>query len=303
MARPCRFIAGERDERAGSLPLTWLTGDDLPERSKTRQIMDAIVPAELFLTRRLSLPRKAAGRLRQIGALDLLQKTPFQPHEIIWAVGPVEREKDQIYMTQVIALRSDLNAWRHRMQAANHPLRCLYAHVGGQEVLIADFGKELGTNTRFWPVLNATGAMVALCCALYLWALPGLRATDARAALAPEITRLQAEALRLRGEVDQLSANQDRQQGILTAISSAPRLLDALVAATEALPDTAWVSQYVFDRGAVRMFTQVDGPVVDLLYTLADQGQLPNTLMQGDIDRTQSGVEEVWLVHDPVPRP
>ncbi|WP_299960907.1 hypothetical protein [uncultured Roseobacter sp.] len=303
MARMCRFRDGQGNARAGSLPLALLTGEAPPARAPTRRVTDAVVPGHLVLTRRVSLPRKAARRMQQIGALDLLQKTPFQAPEIIWTIGPVRRDKEQIYMTQVIALQSDLTKWRARMQAANHPLRRLYATVEGQDVLIADYSKELRGSGRFWPTLNAAGALIACLCALYLWALPGLQADEKLATLTPEIMRLQAEALRLREQVDHLQTDQDRQQGLLTGITTAPRFLDALAAATTALPDQVWVSQYVFDPEGARMFVQVDGSAVDLLYTIADQGHLPNTLMQGEVDRTPSGAEEVWLRHDPVPRP
>ncbi|WP_195818707.1 hypothetical protein [Roseobacter sp. MH60115] len=303
MARTCSFTDGRGDTPAGSLPLALLTGEAAPARAPTRRVTDAVVPGHLVLTRRVSLPRKAARRMHQIGALDLLQKTPFQMHEIRWAIGPVRRDKEQIHVTQVIALQSDLTTWRARMQTANHPLRRLYATVDGQDVLIADYSKELRGSGRFWPALNAAGAFVAGLCALYLWALAGLQANEKLATLTLEITRLQAEALRLREEVDRLQADQDQQQGLLTGITTAPRLLDALTAATAALPDQVWVSQYVFDPGGTRMFVQVDGSAVDLLYTLADQGHLPNALMQGEVDRTPSGAEEFWLRHDPVPRP
>ncbi len=303
MARTCRFATGEADARAGTLPLGLLTGETAPARATTRRVIDAVVPGHLFLTRRVSLPSKAAGRMQQIGTLDLLQKTPFDTDEIIWAIGPVQRDGKQIHMTQVIALQSDLTAWRTRMEAANHPLRRLYARVEGRDVLIADDSKALNRSGRFWPVLNAVGAVVACLLALYLWALPGLQASERMATLGPEVTRLQAEALRLRNQVDQLRADQDRQQGLLAGVAAAPRLLDALVAATTALPDTVWVSQYVFDTEGTRMFVQVNGSAVDLLYRLADEGSLPNALMQGEVDRTQTGAEEFWLSHDPVPRP
>ncbi|WP_189368212.1 hypothetical protein [Tateyamaria omphalii] len=265
---------------------------------RLRQITDAVLPERLFLTRTVSLPRKAAARMQQVGTLDLLQKTPFKAEEIVWAIGPVRRDKDQVHMTQIIALKSDLGTWRKRMEAANRPLRRIYANVGEKDVVVADYDKELGKHRRFWPIANTVAAILALSCALYLWALPGLQASQKAAVLQPESERLQEQAIALRAHVRELRADHDRQQGILTGISSAPRLLDAIVAATTILPDTAWVSQYTFDPAGVRMFMDIDGSAVDLLYTLADEALLPNALMQGDVQRTSSGTEEFWLRHD-----
>lgn len=302
MARTCRFVDGEWDSRSRTLPLGLLTGDAPPSTARFRQTIDAVVPENLFLTRVVTLPRKAAARMHQIGTLDLMQKTPFQASEVTWAIGPVLREKEQVHMTQVIALNSELTAWFDRMEAANQPLRRIYMSLGRKNVLVADYGNKGGKYQRFWPVINATGAAVTLSCALYLWAVPGLKATEQVAALKPETARLQIQALALREQVEQSKADQERRHDLLASISGAPRLLDALIAATAALPDPVWVSQYVFDPTGVRMFAEVDGSAVDLLYTLADRALLPNTLMQGDVQTTATGTEEFWLLHDHLAR-
>lgn len=131
--------------------------------------------------------------------------------------------------------------------------------------------------------------------------LAGLQATKKIALLEPEIAHLQAEALALREDLENRQHDQDLQHGILSEISEAPHLLDAMVAATVALPDSAWVSNYVFDANGVRMFTDINGSAVDLLYDLSDNGILPNALMQGDVQRTSAGTEEFWLLHDHIP--
>lgn len=301
MARTCRFVDGERTNRSGTLPLDHLTGVKQPVAMRFRRSVDAVLPESLFLTRNVSMPRKAAARMLQIGTFDLLQKTPFQADEIVWAIGPVHREKEQVHMTQVVALRDDIQTWRNRMEAANRPLRRIYANIKGRKILVARFEQESVHLGRFWSIMNATGATIALACAIYLWALPGLQATKKIALLEPEIAHLQAEALALREDLENRQHDQDLQHGILSEISEAPHLLDAMVAATVALPDSAWVSNYVFDANGVRMFTDINGSAVDLLYDLSDNGILPNALMQGDVQRTSAGTEEFWLLHDHIP--
>ncbi|MBY5934932.1 hypothetical protein KUV51_18155 [Tateyamaria omphalii] len=300
MARTCHFVDGKSSDHRHTLPASLLVGGKKPSAASSRNAIDAVVPERLFLTRRVSLPRKAAARMLQIGTLDIAQKTPLQADEITWAVGPVLREKDHVQMTQVIALNSDLVAWRERMDAANRPLRRVYARVCGRDVLIADFEKATSPYARLWPVFNLAGATIAFACALYLWALPGLQAADRVARLTSETDRLQAQALELRRQVESQKTDEERQQRILSAVSDAPLLFDAVVAATTALPDSVWVSQYIFDPSGVRMFAEVNGSAVDLLYALAEQPLLPNAIMQGDIQATISGTEEFWLLHDHV---
>lgn len=303
MAKVLHFVEEGMEADRLSFAAAALKGEQCLPRAKQQKIVDVVLPEDFFLKRTVTMPRKARGRMQAVAQLDLLQKTPFRDHEIMWISAAVTPAGNQIHVQQIIALNSDIAAWRAVLAAANYPLRRIYTDVDGQRLCIADFTGQLAPRAGLLRGGNAlaTGAICAFLGSI--WILPGYRAHQQAQSYAVENARLQTQLLDLRREVDTALSARAQDADFVKRLLHAPRLSDTLLAVTEALPDDVWIDRLIFEPDGVRFFGETDGSAVDLAIALAADGRLPNLFLSGEVFQTDAGAEEFWMVHDPLVQP
>lgn len=302
LAQRLRFEDGAERlrRRVGGLvaPTSFLTTDAAPRKDRRMRTVDAHVPAEMFLQRRITAPPGARGRLATVAELDLRQRTPFRPDEIFALLGPAEVEDGTVAATQWVAKRADVALWRTRLAAQGLRLRRVYVAGVRLPGPIADFTAEIAGAGRHVRRLNgllaATAAAAAVVGALY----PAWNAAQQTAALDGQLSELRDQAIALRREVETLRAQEVERAAFLDLLFRRPLLVETLRELTVALPDDVWLANLEFRPERAVIVGEAQGSAADTVLLLSQRPQFGNPRISGTVARTASNAERFEITVD-----
>jgi len=205
-------------------------------------------------------------------------------------------------VNQYVVKRSDVLALSARLLRAG--LRLTQIRIAGQGAsVLADLSDGTASAGRRWRRFNAGLAVLAVMLAATLWLTPALSARKDLGLLETTVSSRRDEAVSLRSQVDVLREQKDAREQFLAGIVTRPRLSNVLRDLTVALPDTVWISDFVFSPKAVVVTGEIAGSAADLVLALSENRQFGNPRLTGPVSQTQEGRERFDLTLDLGGRP
>lgn len=230
---------------------------DLLERAPRSGPVLRLAP-EQTLSRRVSPPRAAEPRLEAVLRHDLASQMPFGPEEAYYDFRVLERGVETLDVELFCIGRAKLDRWRAALAA--HGLAPVAVTVEAPTRKRAHARRPIdllrGLKQRRWAAgASRRFALAALTLALLVAAiwLPYQARRAQNLALEQEVAGLSREArtaTALEEEIARISERDARLSEILAA--PAPRLA-ILAAATEALPDSAWLRRLEIEGTTARL--------------------------------------------------
>ncbi len=269
------------------------------EISKTHnKTVDAVIPNEQILLRRIHIPPSAVSGHASIAELDLLRRTPFAATDVYWALNP-DRDSKSAELIQWVAKRTEVERFRKALQLHGYRVRKILTEQDGVQAVLSDFTNEIAPRAKLWRRLNTVIGLGIIACAFAIWLRP---AWDAREAILRDtiiVNRLQTEALRLRSEIQELNQIDSERTAFVDTVMRRPRMVDALRNLTVALPDEVWLSDMLLSDDRITINGETSASAANLVLTLT-QGDLAYIpALAGPVSRTSGGSERFSLVFEP----
>ncbi|MEO8531637.1 MAG: PilN domain-containing protein [Deltaproteobacteria bacterium] len=255
----------------------------------------AILPQHYCLERQIEVPAKGLAALASIAELDLTRRTPFRKSDVWWTVSAPTSVPNGFVVSQFVVKRSDVRALSARLALLG--LRLTQVRIAGSSVL-ADLSDTAAPSGRLWRRFNAGLAALGVILAMTLWLNPALVARADLRVLDTALAARRDEAVNLRSQVEVLREQKDAREQFLAEIVTRPRLSNVLRDLTVALPDTVWISDFVFSPIAVVVTGEIAGSAADLVLALSENRQFGNPRLTGPVSQTQEGRERFDLTVD-----
>jgi len=287
----------DRSKPYGLSPSVLLeTQGKVPKPNKT---VDVVFPADIFLRRKISIPPTSRGQQRQVAAMDLVRRTPFKETEVHWALSD-SKDTQATELEQWIIKKIDLSRYRQSLYSHGYQLRKALVPVGPHTVTIADFTLEVAPRVHLWRRLNAALLIVIIGFCAVIWLRPALEARAEVSRNQIVLDRLRNEALDLRAEVARRAEARDDQKAFIDTVLTRPRAVDALRQMTVALPDTVWLSDFLFTPSQITVNGETSQSAAELVLDLTENNRtrlLP--ALSGPVSRTAQGNERFGMTFRP----
>jgi general secretion pathway protein L len=246
--------------------------------------IDAVIPSESGLTRRLTLPAAAAPRLRSVVELQLGRLSPFRAEDVRFDCRRVGGESGgEIDVEVAIVPKQALEAIEQRLERLGISVR---------RFRFADppfsFAAVVSRHTYHERLQYILGAVASATFIAAVMLAPVLRAS--------ELDGLAAEVGSLRGPAHQAASLRDelrRAQGPLDAaamVLGRPGPLDVLQRLTVLLPKDAQLTDLKIDRTAVRL-SGYSGNAGKLAALLRKSGEFSDVRLSGPVGKAADGRE------------
>ncbi|SFI65463.1 PilN domain-containing protein [Jannaschia pohangensis] len=259
-------------------------------------IVDAMIPADHLLERRINVPNTKSTDFPKLATLDLARKTPFGSNDVNWTLSEPERTGDRVILTQWVARRSDVAGLRERLHRLGLVVRQVRLIDHAKALPLADYTKEID-NGRVWRVLNSGLATIALAAMVGIWAWPGLVASRDLEALEAELTTLRGDAVAARQRVEGLRAEEVERVAYLAAVNAGPQLSGLLRDLTIALPDGTYLTDMNITPVRTTLTGETDTSAADIVLRLSQNDAFGNPRTSGPVQRTGLG-ERFQIVFD-----
>jgi len=297
LARSLRFdpAADKLRSRRGRLiaPLGLLTSDSPAKTGihRRKRIVDAHVPATLFLKRTITAPLGARMKLGELAALDLRQHTPFRPEDVSWRLEAAKADADHLTATQWVAKRTDLEQWRRNLAGHGFLLRKVFVDGTRLNGPVADFSAHVAPRAKRIRTVNALLAMLAVAAAAVGWVYPSWTAQTQATELQSRLALLRSEAVALRAEVEDLRLRESERAAFLDLLFRRPLLVGTLRELTIALRDDVWLGTVDFRPERVVITGETSGSAADTVLLLSKKPRFGNPRLSGPVSRTASNAE------------
>ncbi len=291
-AKQLRF---DGKQSAHTLPRNILVNGELGDKPKHMLTVDAVLPTDLLLRRKIDIPPAARSSRLMVARLDLQRRTPFNLSDIHWALDADQPGTDN-QVTQWVAKRADIANFRAILRSHGYNVRRFVIEGQTKQTTIADFSVDIAPRARLWRQLNAALCVLAIGLGGAIWLKPAWNAEIKTRSTNSSVNALRAQALDLRTEIEALKQIDNERTTFLNAVSRHPRLVDALRQLTVTLPDTVWVSDLIFTAPQITVNGQTSASAAELVLQLT-QSNLPYIpALTGPISRTNDGREQFGLV-------
>ena len=258
--------------------------------TKRNRFIDVELPDSFLLSRQLSSPPRSRGNWYSFAELDLIRQTPFKPDQVCWVL--TDREKDgERELTQWIAKRSDLESITQRLTAKGiTPIRFFFRAGFTLELLFQRQGTRAGSH-RIWPLLNSLLVIGTVLSLGFAWLAPAWEAKVRADVLETEVASLQQEALSLRTELSDIRGIDAERTAFLDSLARNPRVVTQLRESTVVLPDNAWLNEWRYFRGQLRLSGEIEGSAAELVLLISEKSARWAPALAGAVSRTPEGKE------------
>lgn len=263
-----------------------------------RKIVDAFIPQNFFLQRRIEAPSTAVKNLWKLAELDMVRKTPFRVDDVYWAISKPNRSNGSLKVEQWIARRSDIEQLLVRAAEVGLHIRKIFVEGDPMPQPIADFSSSITPGARRWRFLNGALAIGALGLSAMIWLYPAWQASVESARISENMVQNRTRALALRQEVEDLRSREMERAAFLDFVFQRPRLSDTLREITVALPDTTWLGDMNFSSERIIVSGEVTGSAAQLVLTLAQLSEFQNPRLSGPVARANNDAERFELTLD-----
>ena len=251
------LVTGQFHEPQGTLDLA---GQDAIPAAVTATAKDhqrrivLMLPNEMVLIRRTSLPAQVKDNLPQVLRYELDRLSPFRPEQVLYDFLVIGGGKGQSRLTVDLALtrRELVDGWLKRLSEAGTPVdQVTWAGAWAKANLLSP---EERPRHRA-PLLDLNKLLLALVLILGVAALttPLWQKTQDLETLDSELRRARAQA----AQVDQLRQELEKARRgsteVLRQKLEHPRMLDLLRELTERIPDDTWVQSLEYQNGEVQL--------------------------------------------------
>lgn len=272
------------------------SGPNIPAVGK--RIVDASVPQDFFLKRKIEAPLTAGRNLRQLVELDMVRRTPFRPDTVYWSLSKPKKINGKLLVEQWIAKRSDIERLQQRTARIGLHIRKVFVENSPMQNPIADLSASITPMARRWRLLNGTLAVSAVGLAAVIWFYPILQTSAENDRISESIAQKRTQAIALRREVDDLRSREMERAAFLNIVYQRPRLSHTLRKITVALPDDVWLSDIIFSPEDVIVSGEVRGSAAQLVLTLAQRNEFHNPRLSGPVASARNGAERFELSLD-----
>lgn len=213
----------------------------------------ARVPDDRILTRRIHLPMAAAENLRDVLSFELDRHTPFAAEDVYFDYTVVERdlEAQTIGVDVAIVPRMVVDEIVDTLAPLGLPPKKVVAWDADGSKIRAVFAQPrsegMGSTGRMTAAL--AGMVLILVVAVTYGPLTQKRAT--LAALETELAELQTKGRASQAMQAQLDAFRTKGVSLTRAKAAQPTVVETLFDVSQVLPDSAWVTQFKWDKGRI----------------------------------------------------
>lgn len=280
------------------LPEGWIA----PEREMPRlhgrrgRTVDLVLPDTIVLCREVAIPAGALGRRRRIAEIDLMQRTPFAPGDVLWTLGAPRRDEAGHVVTQAAVQCDDLGLISDRLARQGYRIREVLAVLNGRAVPLATSPRP--RLTTILRRLNMGFLSVAGAAAIGAAVLPMFRDAEHLSAVEVENARLQGEAVAARAALNALQEREGERGAYHERVFGTPAAIDLIREITVALPDDTWVSEMALARGTARLSGERDGSAAELVLDLGRRHGFEGVRLEGPVTRNASGGERFTIAFD-----
>lgn len=259
--------------------------------------IDMVVPADLLLRTRLSLPRSSRSDLPHAVNLFLSEKTPFTPAEVL--VDAEEQEaaagdEQADYVIRIlprVLLDRAVARWGRRLRRIGN----ISVQEPSGEIIATDFSLALFPRRRYsrWSVAIPIAILLG---AFTLYAARDLAARQAQiATLEIEVQTATATAKSLANDLHAREKASSGNDAVLAAISSAPSAFATLEAIRHALPAQTHVTAIELQGTKTRLAIRSANVLADM-QTIATAKSHWQGAIEGAITTSPQGGGEIGTI-------
>jgi len=288
---------GSQAERKRRLVRVCTSAPELIEavvKGKSRRPLVLRLRAEDCLIRRVSVPRSALFRLDKILGLEIGRMTPFAPSQVLsgWYELPDESLGEHASIAHVIVRKDLVSPIVERLHERGKRIARIEVSSAGDETLPVDLSASLALaeppGVRRWRRLSLSAAMAAVGLALLAGGIVLSRQAAEIALLDERLGQVQAEARKVRDEVDAIEGSSQRIAGLRKEKLGSPSPLAVWSELTRLLPDTAWLAGLSINETGVTL----DGTAQsaeDLITTLDGSPLFEKVAFTGPVTKMPGG--------------
>ena len=229
----------------------WILGlfKDGSQRAPVRLCLEP----NLFLKRRLKLPKTALKDVRRILLLELELSTPFLPTDVFHGWTCSNTDGGEIQVDHVIVKRNLLQPWLDYLFAQHIPFASQVALRADEPLLVELLGDVLRQHPQFRRLrrirLLAFSMMVAgtiSCLVVAHW-----RESAALDRLVSDVELMKQQATQVRAKLSDLDKISHRTAALHSYRASFPSTLMLWQELTNLLPDSAWLTELKIEKAEI----------------------------------------------------
>jgi general secretion pathway protein L len=255
------------------------------------------------LRREVALPLAAEAGLMTVLRYEMDRLTPFAPEDVVWDGQLLRRDRVRGVLLAALVLLP-----RVRIETALAKLKEAGVSPGWIEAAAPDGtlhhlplappdpARARRQRHRLIIAWSVAGALAAACLVA-----PLVRETLALAGIEDQIAALKPRVAEAQALQRQIAAAQSGDDALSLGRLHASDALTALAALTDALPDSAYLTQLAIQQKRMTMEGQTHGEASRLIAALAEQTQLRNPAFTAPVVRGDAGNEIFALQVDLAP--
>lgn len=254
-------------------------------------------PAAQALRKTLLLPRAAQRNLRQALEFEMERETPFRADEIVWQyrIRRQDSPHDRIEVELLLVPRYAIARTCDFVQAAGLRTVAVETVAGDGRSLRISLQEQDSGEGRDKRRVNLALAGAAIVLAIVAVAVPFVRVGLALVAARSEVARLQKvgdETVALRQDIDRLS---QAQRFIAMERARVRDPLQVLAAATQALPDSTYVTEFSL-RGEQATMVGLSPSAANLIPVLSAGAPFRDPTFGAPVVRPEGGKMELFTI-------
>ena len=259
------------------------------------------LPPDEALERMLTLPALSQTDLDEAVRLEALSITPFEPEQTLFGYCVKADGHGRLHVNLALTSRARLDALLSRYQHLKQPeIWVLPARQKASDQTLRPIFMPIGSLTR--DRLTARGrylrlTLLALTAILLLAvvATPALQLRQRTLQAQAALTRLSEQVAPQMAKREALQAHADRLAQLRSVIGSQPRLIPALAAVTQALPQSAWVNTLRLEGGKLFISGYAEDAAV-LVQLLGKQPGVQSARLASPAVRNGSTGQETFTI-------
>ncbi|MFL5258595.1 MAG: PilN domain-containing protein [Hyphomicrobiales bacterium] len=224
----------------------------------------------------IACPRPALANIDRILALEVSRATPFSPGDVLsgWYELPGEDDADQVGIAHVIARREDVWPAVERLRERGFRISRVVLRRGADEIIELNMRLDVPERPtdRLWRAIGFASGVLSAILAVTSGSMLLAHQTVELEILDQRLISAQAEAKRVREEVDAITASSHELSLLRSERAASVFSLAVWAELTRIVPDRAWLTGILIDGSEVT----IDGNAVsaERLVALIDDSPL-----------------------------